>query len=636
MVPPPAKLSILPTSVISNLKLWSLATQGRILVALLLTCELMFITLLAWLAFQTEIEGQKVEQARLITSRANRLSLVVYDTGDALGRYSRYLEGDQKELSDSEEEVPTLISWLKEALKNNEVAEEILTRIDKNISQCLPVLIKLQQHSQSVNAQDKSYWDEQRRSIQPNVSALLKDVPALIAECKKMETESPDNQGHYRDLSRNVLIVGLIVNIIATLAVTCLFFGRITNRLDTIADNIERFAEGKALNEPLNGEDELAMVDEVFHETASALRKQLKILQANEQRVRTLIMNLPIGLLLLNAEGNIEFANTSAEQLFMYSCAELTGKNLSSLLSGAPKTLAEALSASEIEANEIKKVTNKNRIFELNALKRNRTESPIDFRIATIEINGGAKTLAMILDATERFKLQQIRQNFVSMVRSELKQPLGRIADFLSLFSSQTYGPVAEKAMSTTKTMQQNVARLILLLNDLFDLDKLESGEIDIEPERCELSNILRRSIDAVAFYAQKHRVILTCSQADMPLVADSNRIVQVLVNLLSNAIKYSPEGGTVSLEVRRVPQHVEIGVIDQGRGIDPRDLAAIFEPYRQAEAGGVVNKAGTGLGLTISKKIVEAHNGQIGVQSQLGRGSVFWIRLPLPLEATR
>ncbi|MBI2810966.1 MAG: ATP-binding protein, partial [Candidatus Melainabacteria bacterium] len=157
----------------------------------------------------------------------------------------------------------------------------------------------------------------------------------------------------------------------------------------------------------------------------------------------------------------------------------------------------------------------------------------------------------------------------------------------------------------------------------------LEAGTIEIEPENISLSSVLEKSISAVTIFAEQHHVKVESVPTDLRLYADSNRLVQVLVNLLSNAIKFSPPNSVVKLSVNQSQTDVEIAVADSGPGIPPNQAEAIFEAYRQVQ-GQDVKKGGTGLGLTICKSIIEAHSGQIGVASELGKGSVFWLRLPL------
>jgi signal transduction histidine kinase len=215
------------------------------------------------------------------------------------------------------------------------------------------------------------------------------------------------------------------------------------------------------------------------------------------------------------------------------------------------------------------------------------------------------------------------------MVSNELRNPLNDVEQFLSSFADGKYGEVSEKATRESTRARDNVERLILLLNDLFDLEKLEAGRIDIEPRWCSLQPILDKSASAVTVFAQKHKVEVEVPAIDLMLFADSNRIVQVLINFLSNAIKYSPAESKVRVEVEQAGSLVEFKVIDKGRGIPQSHLHSVFERFQQVEANDAKKKGGTGLGLAICKAIIEEHGGAIGVNSEEGSGSTFWFKLP-------
>ena len=614
----------MPTLPGFNLKHWSLAQQGIALVALLLFFELSFIGVLAYLANRAEDEAAKLAHSREIMAKAGRLMLVLYDSVDSVGRYARVMQDPADQSADLTAEVPALISWLRNALKDNSQAMETLDKIDKNITTCLPTFVDIKAHAAELkDPAAKPEWDRKRAVVQPNVNELLVQIPALERLCLEREKTGPQNEHYYRGLAQKALIVGLAVNIFTALLAAFLFVSRFTSRLDVLSGNIVRLKEGRMLSPLLEGEDELAAVDQVFHETAAALKREMKILKANEQMVRSLIEKLPVGLLILDGNGCVEFANANIEATFGYSAHQLLGKRPAKLLSDVEAILPRAEAAARENRG--------GKSFELTGLKRDGAAVPVDFRLVMVELDGQDRFVAMIADAGERAKLQQIRQSFVSMVRVELKQPLTRVADFLSVFGAGTFGPLSDKGLETTKLMQQNADRLVLLLNDLFDLEKLESGKIEIAPTPCNLGNIIERSVNAVIMFGQKYNVRIEAAPVNVPLMVDGNRIVQVLVNLLSNAVKFSPRGGVVRVAVRPAPGAVEIGVIDHGRGIPAEALDAVFEAYRQVEAGDAKSKGGTGLGLAICKAIVEAHQGQIGVQSKWGEGSVFWLRLPLP-----
>ncbi len=584
----------------SNRPMLSLANQGILLVLVLLACELTFIGTLGWLHSQAEAEAARQERARQVSARAGRLMLVIYDTGDAVGRYARSLQlGTTDSVSASKEEVPVIIKWLKNELKDNEEAIALLNRIDENITICLPVITDIQGKSSTLaEPSAKEAWNKERETIQPMVKQLIKDIPALIAIGQKIESAGPELERAMRRQTVIVLIAGLLLNLVATALIAYFFTSRISGRIEDLAENITLLQDGEKLKPLMSGNDEIATVDSVIHDTAIAVRQELTMLKASEARVRALIENLPVSIAMLDANGTIEFLNTTLEKSFNYSNHQLIGKRLSKLFA-AGQRIPETFSDSE---------QFKGRTTELTALCRNGQTFPAELMMAAIDMEGESKTLAMIVDSSEKYEIKQMRQAFVTMVRTELKEPLTKVSDFFSKLQTQALGAISPKIAETAKLMQQNIERLVLLLNDLFDLDKLESGKIEIEPARENLSVIFERSINAVAVFAEKHKVQLQVNDCQMALNVDANRIVQVLVNLLSNAIKFSPAGSVVTLATRQSPGHIEIGVIDHGRGIPQSHLQTVFIAYRQVEAADAHKKGGTGLGLAICKAIIEAH----------------------------
>ncbi len=592
----------------------SLATQGILLVALLLVCQFVLIGALAYLLSQAEAEASRQERARLISSKANRLYLIGFDTGDNVTSVSRSIElGTTDSVSAPMDESLEIITWLKGQLKDNQEAQILLERIEANFKICIPVLSAMEAQRASLEDEaEREKWQAQRHSIMPTFDALIKDIPQLLAITRKLESEGPERERSIREQTEGVLALGLLSTFLVVLLIGYLFSSRVTGRLAAINDNIARLKDGRHLRPQLKGSDEIALVDAVIHETASTLRQEMNQLKASEARVRELIEKLPVGIAMLDHHGTIEFLNSTLEADFNYSSHQLLGKRISKLFASGQEL-----------PNEI------GHALEFTALRRDGEPFPVDFMMAAVEIDGESKTLAMIIDASEKHAIKQMRQNFVSMVHSELKEPLTKVGAFLNKL-----GPVAadvsSKAANSTKQMQQNIERLIVLLNDLFDLDTLDTGKIEIEPALASLSIIFERSVSAVSMFAQKHQVELQVEPCQIELLVDANRLVQVLVNLLSNAIKFSPPGSVVTIATRQSPGYVEIGVIDHGRGIPQSHQESIFEAYRQVEIADGQAKGGTGLGLAICKAIVEAHQGQIGVNSELGKGSVFWLKLPL------
>jgi len=242
------------------------------------------------------------------------------------------------------------------------------------------------------------------------------------------------------------------------------------------------------------------------------------------------------------------------------------------------------------------------------------------------------KQMAQALDEArrQREEIERVKQEFVSMISHDLRTPLTSIQVFVSMLAKGMYGDVGEKIKDKAAMADRNASRLIRLINDLLDIEKMEAGQLALACEDVPVSSIVERSLESVRDFADKNKVVLegtTCG--DMLVRADADRIVQVLVNLLSNAIKFSPQGETVTVAVDDGETLLTVKVIDHGRGVPQNLQDSIFERFKQVEAKDATEKKGTGLGLAICKAIVEQHGGTIGLESQEGKGSVFHFTLP-------
>ncbi len=231
--------------------------------------------------------------------------------------------------------------------------------------------------------------------------------------------------------------------------------------------------------------------------------------------------------------------------------------------------------------------------------------------------------------ARKEREIIKMRQSFVAMVSHELRTPLSSVRGFLELLETGVMGQISAEARSGTERAQRSVNRLIGLINELLDLEKMEAGKIHVEPRPLQIQEILDSSCEALREFALEHKVHIDMPSIDSTITADKDRMIQVMVNLLSNAIKYSPENETVRVTVEEEPQHIRLAISDQGPGIPPKYHDLIFERFQQMDGSEKHRKKGTGLGLAISKIIVEQHGGTIGVDSKEGEGSTFWVRLP-------
>jgi len=226
-------------------------------------------------------------------------------------------------------------------------------------------------------------------------------------------------------------------------------------------------------------------------------------------------------------------------------------------------------------------------------------------------------------------KAEQTKAEFISMISHDLRSPLTSLQFTFALAEKGAFGEINEKGKERFSKAEFTVERLVKLINELLDIEKMEAGMLSMVPAPESLDTIVRKAVDSVSGLADKKAIELAAPASSLSVNVEADRIVQVLVNLLSNAIKFSPENSRIVVSASDLPTGVKVTVADQGRGIPKDKLKEVFDRFAQVEHEDATTHGGTGLGLAICKAIVEGHGGIIGVDSEEGTGSKFWFILP-------
>jgi PAS domain S-box-containing protein len=239
--------------------------------------------------------------------------------------------------------------------------------------------------------------------------------------------------------------------------------------------------------------------------------------------------------------------------------------------------------------------------------------------------------MVMLQDITERKVVEKLKNEFVSTVSHELRTPLTSIRGSLGLVLGGVAGNIPEQVNAMIEIAYKNSERLVRLINDILDIEKIESGKMVFEMLPLALGPVIEQALETNQSYASQLGVNLQLVRAvpEVKIMGDNDRILQVLTNLLSNAAKFSPAGDTVRVEVTRRNEAVRVSISDHGPGISDEFRKNIFQKFAQADASTTRQKGGTGLGLSISKAIVERHNGQIGFDTRPGEGTTFFFEIP-------
>ena len=324
-------------------------------------------------------------------------------------------------------------------------------------------------------------------------------------------------------------------------------------------------------------------------------------------------------ILLFNPLGQIEHANPAAQQLFGYG-PQLQNLSIAQLLPrlNNPAALQASLGQG----------------LETIGRHTNGQDLELEISLSRHELPDRQRYICMLHEISARKKVERLKSEFVATVSHELRTPLTSIKGSLSLLSAGVLGPLPESASAMLTIAQENTERLIQLVNDILDIEKLELGQAGLHLERERLLPQLEQALAHNQGYADNFAVQLRLDTSALPASTavhiDSLRLQQVLSNLISNAVKFSPAQGLVSIRAGLDGQQVRVEVSDQGAGISEEFRARIFQKFAQADGSNTRQHGGTGLGLSICKTLVERMHGEIGFTSVPGQGSTFYFSLPL------
>lgn len=270
--------------------------------------------------------------------------------------------------------------------------------------------------------------------------------------------------------------------------------------------------------------------------------------------------------------------------------------------------------------------------FETNHQHKDGHLVPVEIFLQYINPQGEtARFVAMVRDISERQRIERMKDQFVSTVSHELRTPLTSIRGSLGLITGGAVGELPAQATAMLKIAENNTQRLLVLINDILDIQKIETGEISFNFKILMLMPFLKQAVEENAAYGAQYGVIFTITEslADIQLLTDKNRLMQVMTNLLSNAAKFSIDGGEVEIAVTRHNSAIRIAVCDQGMGIPEKFQPKLFDKFTQSDAADTRKIGGTGLGLSICKATLEKLGGKISFKSSEGVGTTFYVDLP-------
>lgn len=344
--------------------------------------------------------------------------------------------------------------------------------------------------------------------------------------------------------------------------------------------------------------------------------------KAEHEREIELLTNAHFEGVVVIVGGVVKHANLQFCRMVGYEQDEVVGAPITTFV--APQSLQQT--ASRIDSGSEDS-------YRSWALRKDGSHFEMEVVPRVVNWQGQRARVSVVRDITKQRAVEKLKDEFVSIVSHELRTPVTSIHGSLGLLAGHAAGDLPPAAQNLVELGLRNSQRLILLINDILDIQKIEAGMVTFAYQQVDLSSLVAAAVETNAAYASSFKVKLEFKEdeaANLLVNADPDRLTQVLTNLLSNAIKFSPPEGVVQVRTSRRGQFSRVEVQDNGPGIPLDFQEKIFQKFAQADSSSTRQQGGTGLGLSISKAIVEKLNGRIGFSTELGVGTVFYFEMPL------
>lgn len=349
-----------------------------------------------------------------------------------------------------------------------------------------------------------------------------------------------------------------------------------------------------------------------------------------EARLSAIVGTAVDAIITIDSDGIIETVNPAGEKLFGYAAPELVGQNVHVLMPSSPDRDRHDQYIANYMATGSSKIIGIGR--EVLARRKDGTTFPVELAVSEMQIGNKTMFTGILRDVSERKKIERMKSEFIATVSHELRTPLTSIRGSLGLLAGGEMGELSEEASEMIEIARNNSCRLVRLVNEILDIEKIESGRLEFRLTQVDLSQAVHEAIENNRGLATEKavRVEATGKLPQFCVQADPDRLAQVLVNLLSNAVKFSPDGGVVDVSVVGRDRRARVTVRDRGAGIPEEFRSRIFQRFAQADSSDTRKNAGTGLGLSIAKAIVERLRGTIGFENADGGGARFFFELPV------
>lgn len=502
------------------------------------------------------------------------------------------------------------------------ISVEILKRTVKTISNYIDetgVLIK--------NNSDYSKREEVLNLIIQAKTIVKDSTQQLMALDLNYSQRHIDKIKSHYNIALSIIIILFIMSFFISILLLRLVIKGIINKINIVSDNANKLANGDLSIDKINFgiSDEFQVLAQSFNQMKDNIHDYIHQISSNEMKISTILNEMNDCIITTNSAGEIESCNYAAEKVFNYRKPELLGKNINELVTSVDFSLynPDETADQELIKNE-KAIDNK---YQLQATSKDGTVFPIELSYKEVKLDESKVITFVIHDITQHKEIERMKNEFVSTVSHELRTPLTSIRGALGLVLSEAVGVLPEKAKDLLNIANNNSVRLINLINDILDLEKIKAGKMEFIFKEYEIMPLIDEAVKLNEEYAKQYNIRYEIAESlDNTFInIDKDRFLQVIINLLSNAAKFSFQGEIVKISLTRNKNMVRVSVINKGPGIPEESYPKIFESFSQADSSDTRKKGGTGLGLNIAKSIVQKMGGKIGFASKVNGETTFY-----------
>ncbi|MBY0551270.1 MAG: PAS domain-containing sensor histidine kinase [Candidatus Obscuribacterales bacterium] len=584
--------------------------KALILIAVPLAFELILLSSLYGLLQHAEKEAFRAEHAKTVIAKTTEVVQLLFDAGVTFVAYDAASKPlFEKRLMQIFERIPAELANLEVLVENNKSYSMLVLKVRKESSEAISELL--------TEKRDLDRGGRLNIMVALRLKEQLNDCVSELGKIIKSEKASqidPEAAPRLKSLIYMLILFGLIMSVVIAVLLVLIFHAGTSKRLEALMDNSLRMSQREPLAPPLTGNDEIAKLDHAFHYAADVLNEAAR-------KERAVFENAADVICTISGEGQISAVSPAVTEVLGWQPSELTGRKWIEMV--AEEDREAALKWSEgLHGKETA------HLLENKCIRRD--GQTVDMLWSGHWSQKEGSLFCIVHDITKRKELERFKQEFAAMVSHDLRTPLAAVQSTLTVLGRGAWGELSERAQKKVQVAEANIKQSIELINTLLEIDKMESGKLSLDLDDVSLLPLVRRCAEAVAALSERKQITLKLPTKGVEVMADPDRLAQVIMNLMGNAIKFSPEKSTITLTIESDDEHVTVFVTDEGPGIPEDVQQTIFDRYHQLDGDLKKKKEGSGLGLAICKAIVDAHRGTIGVTSVDGHGSSFWFRIPL------